>query len=214
MIKKTLTFALLSLSLCASSLMATYQYGDYVDSEYVSYDKKGKSEALTAATDGSLTLEFVNSQDHCGTDGGDISEWKTLTVKSTDSKGQVSSQDIEISGDWENGSFFIDIGEFSQGDSLLFYVTDARGNTTDISKNKNNYIGYEEGKKGVEDAFTFGGKYGYKGKSKVEFAFRVSGTQPASGQPLPGVAASMLMGSAGLYWVKRRKATVSAKSSC
>ncbi|WPJ96506.1 hypothetical protein SH580_02160 [Coraliomargarita algicola] len=207
MIKKTLTLAILALALCASSLMATYQYGDYVDSEFVTYDKNGKEDALTVAQDGGLTLTFVDSDDHCGSDGGVITDWMTLTVQATDSSGQTTSRDVEIAGSWEEGTFSLDIGEFTAGASLLFFVTDSDGNTTIGTKKNKTYIGYEKSKKGSEAAFTFGGEYGKKGK--IEFAFRVSGSaQSANGQPLPGVAVSMLMGSAGLYLVKRKKARV------
>ncbi|WPJ95805.1 hypothetical protein SH580_20510 [Coraliomargarita algicola] len=189
--KRALTFSLFSLIAGASSVMAAYQYGDYVNYDYSS---------LTVVEDSSLSLDFFIES---SADGYDILDWDTLTVEITSSSNEVTLRDVSVTGT------SIDIGNFVAGDSLFFFVSGDQGTTSTSYTRDLGHRGWEYSSTfNGPDSLFFGGNYGQNGSDYAQLSFRVSGGAPqsASGQPLPGVAVSMLMGSAGLYWVKRKKA--------
>ncbi|HBR94756.1 MAG TPA: hypothetical protein DEA90_11385 [Opitutae bacterium] len=197
--KKTLSLAMFGLLTGAYSLMGAYQYGDYVNYDY---------SKLNVIEDSSLTLDFFTESSAAGYV---ITDWDTLTVEITDgATGAKSLREVAIDG------VSIDIGNFVAGQSLFFYVTGSEGTTLTSAAKDLGHRGWEYSStfNGPESLF-FGGNYDTYGSQYTQLAFRVSGGAPSSpatsGQPLPGVAVSMLMGSAGLYWVKRKKSAVVAR---
>jgi hypothetical protein len=199
--KKILTSSILSLAIGSSSLMAAYQYGDYVDYSYETGNAQAST--LTVVQDSSLTLNFF-SNPYYSPQGYTITDWATLTVQITDSSGEQTYRDVAIT------DTSVDIGDFMVGDSLFFYVSGDQGSTfTTVEK----HIGHQGWDTVTEtpDSLFFDGNYGDWNSQYAQLSFTIDGSaQSISGQPLPGVAVSMLLGTAGLYWMKRRKASTVA----
>ena len=182
--------------------MAIYQLGDYVEfTSGQAYDS-----SITMVQDGNLTMDFINS----GSSANTITYWDTLTVEITDgSTSQKTYREVAIDGTSVN------IGDFVTGDSLYFYVTGAAGTTVGTTTRQVAGQGWDTAThEGWEndsyDNLFFEGKYGptqQYTQLKFRFIGSASGSSDSpSGQPLPGVAVSMFMGSVGLYLVKRKKA--------
>ncbi|CAA6677589.1 MULTISPECIES: hypothetical protein [unclassified Lentimonas] len=193
--KKALTLSVFGLAMGASSLMAAYQYGDYVDYKY---GENLSDSTLTVVQDSSLTLNFLTNP-YYSPQGYTITDWSTLSVQITDSTGQQTYRDVAISGS------SVDIGDFMAGDSLFFYVSGDQGST---STTVQSHIGHEgwDTTTSTPDSLFFDGNYGNWNSQYAQLSFRVDGSaQSPTGQPLPGAAVSILLGSAGLYWIKRKK---------
>lgn len=115
----------------------------------------------------------------------------------------------------ETGSFGNGLtATFQAGDSIGLYVTDNKGNT--FISTKDSGEAELEGKKVlwgkadlVDGGFTVGG--GNKGSNGTHefYVFKIntgnaSGQTP-SGQPLPGIVATLLVGGGALAYLKKRK---------
>lgn len=175
--------------LAVNSLMAAYQYGDFIGVD-------NWTQSLYALSDSNLTLNFVSN----------ISNWNTLTVQATDTLGNVTTNTVEITGQSVN------IGDVKTGDNLKFFLTSnssAHG-TADI-----NWTAWGSGWDVAEWTYEylhFGANYGKWGSRYVATTFTVDGSAAPTGQPLPGALAALLVGGAGAgAFAIRRKKTASAK---
>lgn len=196
--KKTLTTSFFGLTLAAASLMGAYQYGDYV---YYDYNNDQQHNTLSVVADSNLTLNFITNP-YYSPYGYNITDWSTLTVKITDSAtNQVSFRDVAIDG----SSNSINIGDYMAGQNLFFYVSGSQGTTFTTQQKHIGHQGWDNSTS-TPDWLFFDGNYAQYNSQYAQLSFRVEGTGLApSGQPLPGVAASMLVGGAGLFFVKRKK---------
>lgn len=178
------------MSFAALPLMAAYQYGDYV------YYDQSNGNKLRVVKDGSLTLNFSPAFPAYGYN---ITDWDTLTVKATNTNGSVSTRTVGIGGS------SVDIGQVMQGDSLEFYLTGKQGSTV-----SSDFWGSgwdtSAGTYGSYDYLHFGSNYGVNNSKYMNQRFQVEGGPAPSGQPLPGVAISLLLGGIGIYAARRRKA--------
>jgi hypothetical protein len=197
--KKMLSLSLLSLIAAGSSLSAAYQYGDYVSFNF----NNNRSELLQVTSDTNLTLNFFSQP---WDQNNKVTNWETLTVRNQTASGSVVDTNIGITGT------SINIGDFMTGDRLFFYVSGSQG-TTLTSPNIHLHGQSWDMSTKSPDWMVMDGNYGQYNSKYTQLAFRIDGTAasggsaPApSGQPLPGVALSMLLGGFGLYIIKRRKA--------
>jgi len=199
---KALALTTFSLAAGMSSLMATYQFGDYV---YYNFEEQVvQNRTLEVVQDSNLSLNFLTNP-YYSPNGYVITDWAKLTVQITDgTTGDKTFRDVEITGTTVN------IGDFLAGDSLFFYVSGSQG-TTYTTEEK--HIGYQTWDQSTEtpESLFFDGNYGEWNSQYAQLTFRIDGSALSpSGQPLPGVAVSMFLGSAGIYVMKRRKNSVTA----
>ncbi|MBS1368726.1 MAG: hypothetical protein HPZ91_02110 [Lentisphaeria bacterium] len=145
---------------------------------------------LTVAQDAGLVLNFSSGgwQDS-------ITNWEALTVVSTKPDGSTVTNTVDITGN------SVAVGNVSKGDSLEFW----------LSKNGNDFYQFDHvwgsgWDNGMHDYLHFGANWGEWGSRYSEFQFQVSGSAP-SGQPLPGVLATLLIGGASggmMAWRRKR----------
>lgn len=112
------------------------------------------------------------------------------------------------SGSFDNGL----TASFSENDKIGLYVTDNKGNTY-LSTKTNRKYPFEDsiwGKsKLVDGALTIaGGNFGSNGTHEY-YIFKVNtvgnGSNTPTGQPLPGILATLLVGGTGIWYLKKRK---------
>lgn len=197
--KKTLTVTLAFLAVAASSLTAAYQYGNYVQYDFATNPVQNRK--LTVVQDSNLTLSFLKNP-YYSPNGYEIGDWDSLKVEITDgTSGQKTFRDFDIT------STTVNIGDFMSGQSLFFYVSSKKG-TTFTTQDKQ--LGYQfwDSSANMPDSLFFDGNYGKNNNKYAQLTFRIGGSPVApTGQPLPGVVVSMLLGS-GFLLLKRRKASV------
>ena len=115
-------------------------------------------------------------------------------------------------GDMKTGA----LGEFSPGDKIVLWVE-----TTAANGKKETFTMYSPttqdsdiwmlGKTGESIVFNwgdFGVDYGKKSQNSVNpkgFEFSISTNSPTSGQPLPGIIATLLVGGGTVLYLKKRK---------
>lgn len=113
----------------------------------------------------------------------------------------------------ESGSFNNGLtATFTENDKIGLYVTDNNGKTYLSTKPKNNYSFENDiwGKsKLVDGSLTIsGGNFGSNGTHEY-YIFKVTNVptnnNTPSGQPLPGILATLLVGGTGLWYLKNRK---------
>ncbi len=123
-------------------------------------------------------------------------------------------------GDMKTGA----LGEFSPGDKIVLWVetTDAKGNKetftmySPTSQDSDIWMLGESGERIVFNWGDFGVDYGKKSRNAANpngFEFAISTKEPPSGQPLPGIIATLLVGGGALVYLKKRKALYGSKSS-
>jgi hypothetical protein len=102
----------------------------------------------------------------------------------------------------ENGEFI-----FTENDKIAVWVKDEQGNTYSSVKNTSNYIW---GKSDLKDGVfkVYGGNKGSNGSHEY-YIFTVT-TVPTNndkptGQPLPGIIATLIVGGLGIGYLKNRK---------
>ena len=185
--KKSIKFLMIILGcmFLANVSMASYQYGDYLA-------LRGNS--LYATTNSDLKLDFLSN----------ISNWNTLTVQATDVLGNVTSRTVAITGQSVN------IGTVKAGDNLKFFLA---SNSHAIGTAEENWKAWGDGwdtSANTYEYLHFGANYGPWGSQYVTTTFKVDGGATPSGQPLPGVLASLLIGGAslGAFALRRRKSAV------
>ncbi len=187
---KILFIVLTVMSFVAFPVMGAYQYGDYV------YFDQSHGNRLNVVKSGSLTLNFTPALPSYGYN---ITDWNTLTVKATNSDGSVTSRTVNITGSSVN------IGNVMQGSSLQFYLSGQQGSTV-----ASNFWGSgwdtSAGQYGSYEYLHFGGNYGANNSGYMNQQFQVQGAPASGGQPLPGVALSLILGGISLWAIKRKKA--------
>lgn len=113
----------------------------------------------------------------------------------------------------ESGSFNNGLtASFTENDKIGLYVTDNSGKTYLSTKPKNNYSFENDiwGKsKLVDGSLTIsGGNFGSNGTHEY-YIFKVTNVptnnNTPTGQPLPGILATLLVGGTGLWYLKNRK---------
>ena len=114
------------------------------------------------------------------------------------------------------------LGEFSAGDKIVLWVE-----TTSANGEKETFTMYSPttqdsdiwmlSKSGDSIIFNwgdFGVDYGKKSQNAINpagFQFAISTNAPTSGQPLPGIIATLLVGSGTVLYLKKRKKLYAAK---
>jgi len=188
---KKLFLTLLCAGCGATGLMAAYQYGNNV--EYLGENN------LVVTKSANLSFNVIQSL----STGLNLSNWNYLVVNATDANGNLTLRNVAI-----NGSDTIEIGSYAVGTNLRFQLSNDQFATTvgrlagmgwDLAAGEHEYLVTE-------------GNYGVWGTDQyVDVAFRVGeGTPAPSGQPLPGVAMALLLGSgvlgaAGFGKARRQK---------
>jgi hypothetical protein len=117
----------------------------------------------------------------------------------------------------ESGSFNNGLSAtFSKNDRIGLYVTDSKGNTFLSTKPRSPFEDDTWGKARVSDGNLYlgGGNFGSNGTHEY-YVFKVnnantSGKTP-SGQPLPGIIATLIVGGGALVYLKKRKKLLAAK---
>lgn len=167
--------------LCAVPAFSAYQYDNVFQVE------GGKLNVMQSAN---IVLNFHD----IAWQTDPITNWDSITVVS--SSGQNNTFDITGNS--------VSIGNVSQGDTLQFWLSRA-GN--DFYAFDHFWTNGWDSQAGVPEYFGFGGNWGPNGGSYSSFEFQVGKGSAPSGQPLPGVLASLLIGGAGggfLAWRKKR----------
>ena len=114
------------------------------------------------------------------------------------------------------------LGEFSAGDKIVLWVE-----TTSADGKKETFTMYSPttqdsdiwmlSKSGDSIIFNwgdFGVDYGKKSQESINpagFQFAISTNAPTSGQPLPGIIATLLVGSGTVFYLKKRKKLYDSK---
>ena len=114
------------------------------------------------------------------------------------------------------------LGEFSAGDKIVLWVE-----TTSANGQKETFTMYSPttqdsdiwmlSKSGDSIIFNwgdFGVDYGKKSQNAINpagFQFAISTNAPTSGQPLPGIIATLLVGSGTVFYLKKRKKLYDSK---
>ena len=194
--KNILTFALAVVS--ASSVMAAYQYNVKGNQGYITFDS-----TTTLAFD--LTLESRkdkdNGQDNYIDRGEGMSDYGWYNL------------DTGASGSFKNGLS----ATFSENDRIGLWVKDNTGDiytSTKPDKSAPDNVIWGKSRE-INGGFSVaGGNFGSNGTQEY-YVFKVnnansSGKTP-SGQPLPGIIATLLVGSGTLVYLKKRKKLLAAK---
>ena len=122
------------------------------------------------------------------------------------------NMDTGASGSFSSGQS----ATFTENDRIGLYVTDNAGNTYLSTKPRSPFEDDIWGKsKLVDGALTIGGGNMGSNGTKEYYVFKVStpnssGTTP-SGQPLPGIIATLVVGGGALIYLKKRKQLYSSK---
>lgn len=166
--------------LAVNSLMAAYQYGDFIE-------LRGSS--LYALSDSNINLNFLSN----------ISNWNTLTVQATDTLGNVTTNTVQITGQSVN------IGNVQTGDNLKFFLTSNSATQGTANINWRAWGSGWDVAASTYEYLHFGANYGRWGSRYVSTTFKVDGTPSPTGQPLPGALAALLVGGAGVFAIRRKK---------
>ncbi len=163
---------------CALAGFGAYQYNDYVSLN-------------------GTTLGILKSADYTLTFYSPIQQWETFTVQTIAQDGTVSWNTLNITGQT------INIGQYTAGDNLRFFLTDRYGWTT-----MDNETFWGSGWNYIDDTYSFlhfGANYGWWGSQYTSQMFQITGASAPSGQPLPGVLATMLIGTGVLFAAGSRR---------
>ena len=120
--------------------------------------------------------------------------------------------DTGATGSFNNGL----AATFNENDRIGLYVTDSEGNTFLSTKPRRPFEDDIWGKARIIDGSLYlgGGNMGSNGTHEF-YVFKINATntsgQSPSGQPLPGIIATLLIGGGTLAYLKRRKALYAAK---
>ena len=180
--------------LCNVSLMAAYQF-----------EAKGNQTWLTF--DASTTVSFEASRSGKDKDhenfidrGEGVADYGWYNL------------DTGATGSFNNGLS----ATFTENDRIGLYVTDNKGNTYLSTKPRSPFEDEKWGKVSVVDGNLqlYGGNKGSNGTHEY-YVFKVnnanaSGKTP-SGQPLPGVIATLILGGGTLIYLKKRKKLYKSK---
>ena len=110
----------------------------------------------------------------------------------------------------ESGSFNNGLSAtFKESDKIGLYITDNKGNTYLSTKPKTPFEDDIWGKTRLigDTLFVAGGNFGSNGTHEY-YVFKVNSIQTSktpTGQPLPGIIATLLIGCTGIFYLKNRK---------
>ena len=185
----------LMLSVCAVVVMAAYQF-----------ETKGNQGWLVFDADTTVAFDLSRSgkeNDHenfidRGEGVADFG-WYNLETGET--------------GSFNNGA----AATFKENDRIGLYVTDNNGNTYLSTKPQSPFEDDTWGKARVEDGNLYlgGGNLGSNGTHEY-YVFKVNtananGNNAPSGQPLPGIIATLLLGGGTIVYLKKRKSLYANK---
>ena len=114
------------------------------------------------------------------------------------------------------------LGEFSAGDKIVLWVettsADGKNETftmySPTTQDSDILMLSKSGDSIIFNWGDFGVDYGKKSQNTINpagFQFAISTNAPPSGQPLPGIIATLLVGSGSLIYLKKRKKAKAAK---
>lgn len=107
------------------------------------------------------------------------------------------------SGSFKNNQTYT----FTENDKISLWVTDVNGNTYSSTKDTSNFIW---GKSDTNDDIfkVYGGNKGSNGTHEY-YVFQIStvttNNNTPTGQPLPGIIATLIIGFGGLFYIKNRE---------
>ena len=161
--------------LCGSSLWAAHQYGGI----------KVKDDGFRIGKELSLSVQFLQNRY--------FKNFSYFGYYVADGNGLVRYQAFDVA---EASGKKFDLGDFKAGEEVKFFMANSRDEyyTGEIDYDKNRYEFEIEG-----------GRY-----DDVEFKFDIKvgdykGDETPTGQPLPGVLATMALGGAALFGAKKWK---------
>ena len=172
------------------SFLSIALYGAY------QYNTQGNQSWLTFDTSTSLYFDVDRSgkdKDHENfiDKGEGIADWGWYNLNTNES------------GSFKNGEEFV----FTENDKIALWVKDNEGKIYSSTKNVSNFIwGKSDTKDGIFKIY--GGNKGSNGTHEY-YVFKVttapSNNNTPSGQPLPGIIATLIIGGGGLIYLKNRK---------
>lgn len=155
------------------------------------------------------------SGNHGGRPGGNHNNWRPGRPGGNTTSAAMPELHY---GDMKTGA----LGEFSAGDKIVLWVE-----TTSANGKKETFTMYSPttqdndiwmlSKSGDSIIFNwgdFGVDYGKKSQNAINpagFQFAISTNAPTSGQPLPGLIATLIVGSGTVLYLKKRKKLYAAK---
>jgi LPXTG-motif cell wall-anchored protein len=160
------------------------------------YNTKGNQTWLTFDSNTNLYFDVsrsgkTNDHENFIDRGEGIADWGWYNLNTNES------------GSFKNGGEFT----FTENDKIAVWVKDERGNTYASTKNTSDFIW---GKSDLKDDIfkVYGGNKGSNGSHEY-YIFTVtsapSKNNAPTGQPLPGIIGTLLVGGAGLWYLKNRK---------
>ena len=180
-------FLIAFLSVLSIQLFAAYQY-----------NTKGNQTWFTFDSNTSITLDVTRSgkdKDHTNfiDDGNGIQDYGWYNLNTN-----------------EYGSLKDNTITFTENDKIAFWVKDNQNNTF-ISTKGQDASGFIWGKSDTKDDIfkIYGGNKGSNGTHEY-YVFSVKTVNPnngntPSGQPLPGIIATLIIGGGGILYIKNRK---------
>ena len=176
---------LMTLFLFAFTTFAAYQYNTNGNQTYLTFDSNT-----------GLSLEVyrsgkINDHENFIDKGESIADYGWYNLNTNES------------GSFKNGTTFT----FTENDKISIWVTDSKGNTYNSTKEPDSFIWGKSDTK--DDIFkVYGGNKGSNGTHEY-YVFKVT-TVPTSnntpsGQPLPGIIATLMVGGTGIWYLKNRK---------
>lgn len=177
----------LVLSLCLFCLQAfsAYQYNTKGNQSWITFD---------STTDLYFSVERsgkTNDHENFIDKGNGIADWGWYNLNTN-----------------ETGSFKNGLGHsFAENDKIALWVKDNEGNVYNSTKEPSEYIWGKSDTK--DDIFkVYGGNKGSNGSHEY-YIFKVTSApgnnNTPTGQPLPGIIATLLIGGVGIYYLKNRK---------
>lgn len=160
------------------------------------YNTKGNQTWLTFDSETSLYFDVsrsgkTNDHENFIDRGEGIADWGWYNLNTNES------------GSFKNGGEFT----FTENDKIAVWVKDNKGNTYNSTKEPSEFIW---GKSDLKDDTlkVYGGNKGSNGSHEY-YVFKVT-TAPSknntpTGQPLPGIIATLIIGGGGILYLKNRK---------
>jgi hypothetical protein len=93
---------------------------------------------------------------------------------------------------------------FTENDKISFWIEDNKGNVYSTIKNSDYIWGKSDAKEGI--IHLYGGNKGSNGTHEY-YVFQINtiNNNSPTGQPLPGIIATLLIGGTGIFYLKNRK---------
>ena len=176
---------ILSLLLFCSHAFSAYQYNTKGNQSWITFD---------STTDVYFSVERsgkTNDHENFIDEGAGIADWGWYNLNTNESES------------FKNGLSHT----FNENDKLALWVQDNTGNIYGSTKGLSNFIW---GKSDTTDNVfkVYGGNKGSNGSHEY-YVFRVTtapnNTNTPSGQPLPGIIATLIIGGVSIYYIGNRK---------